>query len=469
MSRRTLIIGLSAILVLGAIVLYWGARSNTLVGTDAETAVIQQTTLDITVEGSGTVVPERSVHLTFGVADVVKEINVEAGDRVHVGQPLASLDTTNLALQVSLSEQALAAQQAAYDLLVAGPTEFEIAQARAAVAQAQANLASVSTGQTLSTDQVTIQCANLVTAQDTLDAALAAYDDYITGGIELDPTFMADPDSDAGRALRDAQKAYDVAAAQCDMADVQNSDISMFDAAHAALDQTQFRLDGLLAGPTQPQLDAAAAALETTRLQLQQAQNRLRDAHLVAPFDGLVTDVTITEGQRVGTSTAAITIADASQLHVDVSVDELDIPSIAIGQQVTIRLEALPDISLTGDVTAITPMSKIDQGIVTYTVRVDLTDPGTGVLLGMSGDVEILTDILTNVLVVPRAAIQRDDTIGEYVLVEQSTGDTVRVPVTTGASVNGMIVIEGNLTADQTVLLSDPTESSRRSFSPLGG
>lgn len=457
-KRRNLLI-VAGLLVIAGIAWLLVSQSN---GTSeaSETAIVQRTTLDITVEGSGTVSGERTVLLSFGVSDVVTRIDVEAGDMVNEGQPLAAVDTSDLELQVELAEQAVAAQQAAYDQLIQGATEEEIAQARAAVEQAQANLDSAIAARDLNVDRITIECASLATAQDNLDSAQEAYEDYVLSALELDPTFVPDPDSEAGQALDDAQTAHDVALAQCDIATSQTTDEGAVDAAQAALDQAQAQLDSLLAGATQAQIDAASANLETAQLQLQQAQNRLEDARLLAPFDGLVTDVNITQGQQVSPNTVAITVVDTSQLHVDVSVDELDIPYVALGQPATVRLDAMPNLPQEGVVAHIAPAGRVEQGIVNYTVRVDLPNPAPQVRLGMSTDVDILVDTIEDALVVPREAIQRDDELGEHVLVQQPGGGVVSVPVTTGATTEGYISIEGNLSADQVVLLSPP--STRR-------
>ncbi len=124
----------------------------------------------------------------------------------------------------------------------------------------------------------------------------------------------------------------------------------------------------------------AEVKLQQVQLQLEQAQDALDAATLYAPYDGVVTAVNIVVGQEVSATTSAITVADTSQLHIDVSVDELDVTSVEPGLQANITLQALDDMVVTGSVRQIAPSGSSSQGLVTYTVRVDMdttTDAAT--------------------------------------------------------------------------------------------
>ncbi len=92
------------------------------------------------VVAEGRVVPVQSVALNFGGGGVVVEVLVQEGDTIAKGAPLARLDTRDLELKVAQAEAALAQAQASYERLVEQATPEELAAAEAQLAQAQAGL-----------------------------------------------------------------------------------------------------------------------------------------------------------------------------------------------------------------------------------------------------------------------------------------------------------------------------------------
>ncbi|MEL7434607.1 MAG: efflux RND transporter periplasmic adaptor subunit [Chloroflexota bacterium] len=453
--KRYLQYGIPATLLLIALagVVFLFSQDTDTADAQTETSpTVEQRDIIVEVDGTGVISPERTLFLSFSVAETVADVNVEIGDTVLAGDVLASLTTENLQLQVDLAQEGVNASQANLDMMTEDPTALELAQANASIANAQASLASAILAQDTSDAQILVNCVGLTTAEDGLKAAQDAYDDYVDAGFEVDPNFLPDPDSQAGTALRDAQNNYDVTVAQCDIttANVQND--ANVDAARAQLEQAELALEALQDGATETELAGVQSQVNTSTLQLQQAQNQLEDATLIAPFDGLVTDVAIVADQQVGMGTVAVTLVDNSQLHVITQIDELDIVDVEIGQTAEITLDALPNTVLNGAVSRITPVANTQQGITTYDVRVDLTDSNEDVMLGMSADVNIQVATLDNVFVVPRRAIQRNDELGEFITVVQD-GEEVDVAVTPGYSADGVIVIEGDLTAGQTVVI----------------
>jgi hypothetical protein len=95
-----------------------------------------------------------------------------------------------------------------------------------------------------------------------------------------------------------------------------------------------------------------------------------------------------------------------SQLHVDVLVDETQIAGISSGQKTELTLDAMPGITLTGQVTGIDPAGVISQGVVNYTVHVNLDPVTAPVRLDMTANASIILATRNNVLAVPNAAIQ---------------------------------------------------------------
>lgn len=104
------------------------------------------------------------------------------------------------------------------------------------------------------------------------------------------------------------------------------------------------------------------------------------------------------------------TIYDLSYLTMTLSVDELDIASIEVGQSVSIVADAVEDTTYTGTVTKVSVAGTSSGSATTYpvTIRIDETD---GLLPGMSVDATIELASAEDVLAIPSAALNRGDTV----------------------------------------------------------
>jgi HlyD family secretion protein len=431
-----------------------------------ETVMVEQRTVYTTVESTGTVMPNQSLSLSFGANGTIAEINAVVGDMVEVGQVLARLNTVDLEYQLELERQQVAQAQANYDNLIAPPTAQELAQASASLASAQSQLASTLLSEETAADTITTSCVNLETNLETLQDTQEAYNDYVTAGYTDDANFIPDPNSEAGARVTTAQNSYDVAQAQCNTATMNADKSAQITSAEAAVAQAQAAYDALIAGPTTEQIDAQAALLAQAQLQLEHAERALADAEIVAPFAGVITNLPIIVGQSVTTQTNAVTLMDTSTLYIEVAVDELDIAQIQLGQSSTITIDALVDAELEGEVTRIAPAGSVEQGVVTYAVRVSLTPNAEyTVLIGMTADVAIIISATEDALLVPTDAVQRDGD-QEYLLVVGANGTSERIDIVSGQITNGMTVITGDVQQGQEIYLRPPQQTQGGGFFP---
>lgn len=159
---------------------------------------------------------------------------------------------------------------------------------------------------------------------------------------------------------------------------------------------------------------AAQANLEQAELALAETKKRLRETTIRAPVPGTVLSVKAERGAivssgitNVGGGTALLTLADLSKLFVIVKLDEAQIGSVKIGQSAKIRVDAYPEKSFRGEVERVTPLGVTEANIVTFDVKIAVTDPAARRLLpGMSADVEIETARHEKVLLIPVAAVR---------------------------------------------------------------
>ena len=150
------------------------------------------------------------------------------------------------------------------------------------------------------------------------------------------------------------------------------------------------------------QVDIARANLDATKLNLEKAV-------IVAPFDGVVADITITEGREMSTATLAtpaISLVDTSEIEMPGFIDEIDIAMVQPGQEANILLDALPDEEVKGEVAFISPVGTIRAGVVSYGTTITLENPAGELRDGMSATAEVIIERRDDVLMIPNRAIR---------------------------------------------------------------
>ena len=127
--------------------------------------------------------------------------------------------------------------------------------------------------------------------------------------------------------------------------------------------------------------ETAKLNLKIAKLNLESAKLNLEKAVIVAPFDGVVADITITEGKEISTATLAtpaISLVDTSEIEMRGFIDEIDVAMVKLGQAANIILDALPDEEVKGRVAFISPVSTIRAGVVSYDTTITLENPVGG-------------------------------------------------------------------------------------------
>ena len=165
---------------------------------------------------------------------------------------------------------------------------------------------------------------------------------------------------------------------------------------------------------TQLAMDKAQLALDKAKNDLQQAIDQLPKTIITAPFDGIVKQVNIKEGDSISQvesgSKVAFYLVDPDNLELKGTVDEIDVARVALNQKAGITLDALPDEKIPGELTYIAPVSRVEGGVVVYDVKIELENKGTLPLkAGMTAKADIINEEKTDALIVPEKAISRNN------------------------------------------------------------
>ncbi len=163
---------------------------------------------------------------------------------------------------------------------------------------------------------------------------------------------------------------------------------------------------------SQDAITSAEQAVASRELTLRQRENALTDARdalsdysVRAPFSGVLASVPLHVGDTATSSTSVATII-TDQKIAEISMNEVDVAKIKLGQKATLTFDAVPDLTITGAVSEIDTIGTISQGVVTYDVKISFDANDERVKPGMSVSSAIITAVKTDVLSVPNSAIK---------------------------------------------------------------
>ena len=217
---------------------------------------------------------------------------------------------------------------------------------------------------------------------------------------------------------------------------------------------------------TENQITNSKLSLEQQQLSYQNTVDKLNDYTITAPIDGTIITKNIKVGDTLDATNGQTTLAviyDMSYLTFDISLDELDVNEVAVGQTVNITCDSLTDAgTFEGTVTKVSVAGTTSNGVTTYPVTVRIDSAPDGLLPGMNVDATIVVEESTDALTVPVAAVQRGNTVYVKDSAAKNTDNTMvggtvlpdgwrEATVETGLSDDSNIEITSGLSEGDTV------------------
>ncbi len=345
-------------------------------GDSASPTDIPVVTSDVNVVVEGRLVPRESEQLSFFTNGQVEEILVEEGDQVKVGDVLARLGNREaIAASIAGAEAELLAAQQAYDSL---NDNVDVSRSEAVKAVATANKAIRDAQYQLDNFIIPVSQEGLsaleavVLMQKKLDEARLAFEPYKF------ESFSVSIRSNLKTKLDNAQSDYNSAVRRLEY------ETALADA-KAILDKAVRDYEALQTGPDPDLVAAAQARIKAAETSLASAKATLDNLELVASIDGTVVNQDLIVGQQVVAGQAMITIADFSQMYAETDdLTEIEVVKVAVGQNVTVAPDALPDVELDGTVDRISDVFEEKRGDITYTARILLNDVDPRLRWGMT-------------------------------------------------------------------------------------
>jgi HlyD family secretion protein len=415
-KRKKIIIPVTVLLVLVVLFIVFRPSGAEQAAGQFQFATVERGNLTATVGATGTVRARQTATLVWLTTGTVDTVNVSIGDQIRAGEVLASLSKSSLPQNIILAEAELvSAQQALNDVL------------NSDTARAQAWIA----------------------LRDAEDAFEKAYDyrDALNYPVRRTQVTLVKERTPYGVVDVPKTKTYKVKGTEEEIAEA-DADLALKEARY---EDAKRAYERLAEGPNKDDLAAAQARVEA-------AQATLNMAHLTAPFAGTVTEAALLPGDQVTAGTVAFRVDDLSRLLVDVELSEVDINNVTVGQPVTMSFDAILGVEYQGQVTRVSQAGNMVNGVVNFTVTVELTDADELVKPGMTAAVNIVVKEINDAVLIPNRAVRLVD--GDRVVyISGENGLPEKVEIRLGASSDTMsVVVGGELKEGDQVILNPPVE-----------
>jgi HlyD family secretion protein len=344
-------------------------------------------------------VPAHEAQPGFAISGQVKAVAVAEGDDVELSQTLVTLETDRLAADVAQAEAALAATQAELARLQAGPRPKDVVAAEARLEAAEAALGEAIARR----DQLTPQAreAEVAAAQARLTSAEANWmaaritHDQLKDRRREDRKSVEDWEEEESLLRRQAAE-LSLDAAEVELAQTWERSRVELRTAQAVVSTTvaqrnvaRAQLARLQAGASSQEIAAAEAAVTRAQAALEAARLAVDQATLRAPFAGVVTALDVSPGETVMPGQTVLTLAELRHLQVETTdLSEQDVARVTVRQPTTVHVEAL-NLEIPGQVMDIAPRADTVGGDVVFAVTIALDEQPRGLRWGMSVEVEI--------------------------------------------------------------------------------
>ncbi len=214
--------------------------------------------------------------------------------------------------------------------------------------------------------------------------------------------------------------------------------------------------------------DNAVDAVKSAKAQLNPAwleYQATQDATIKSPTDGTVANLSTKIGDKVEVGTRAtvvLTVANLVDYSLRLSLSEVDIPKVKVGQNAVITMDAIPENSFNGNVSHVDSVGTNNQGVVTFNIMVTIQNPNPQIRPGMTANVDVEVDKVQGVLTVPNSAIKPYKGGRAVRVVDPKTKEMVFIPVEVGLKGEVKTEIKKGVSENQEIITSLPNDQIKR-------
>lgn len=252
----------------------------------------------------------------------------------------------------------------------------------------------------------------LTTNQTTLDTYTGNINSLLSNLLSLERSIQDDKEAvtNAGRTI--SEKTDSLANIK------KGANENTIKSAEEKIKEKEMSLKDTLAGADKLDIRSQELSVRQKQNALADANEKLADYSVRAPFDGIVAKLNVKKADELSSGTAAATLI--TKQHVaDISLNEVDVTKIKVGQKSILTFDAIDGLSISGEVAQVDSIGTVSQGVVNYSVKIVFDAQDDRIKPSMSVSASIITDVRQDVLFVPNSAIK---TQGETSYVEMFEG-----------------------------------------------
>lgn len=460
---------------------------------------VQKGSISTTVSGSGSVSDASQVTLTASNAGTIDSISVKQGDTVTAGQVIAHVSETNTAQTVAQKESALASAKNALtqsednlsNLYIKSPAAGKVKSIQASAGDDLSTIKSLGDLAVISTSRsmkVSFNPSKTLTVGQTVTVVdgSSSYTGTVTstsGGASAGSAqgggntssgstvvTIATDDPGVGDSVSIYSDGSEVGTGSLELVSYKSvsnsgngkiSNVYVKENQMVAKSANLFKLDS---SSVENDISLKKQAVTTAQNDLTEAQENAAKDTITSPVSGVVAELDIKSGDSVSQGSTVAVIFDPDAMQTVISVDELDISKVEVGQKASITLDAVTGKTFSGSVTQVDPIGTSSNGVATYSVTVMIDDP-EGIKIGMTTNAEIITESKDNTIVVSSGAVLEKNGTSAYVLMAKdlidSSGKSIQLEnVTTRELIKkyGRKVTTGISTTDKVEIVSGLSE-----------
>ena len=175
-----------------------------------------------------------------------------------------------------------------------------------------------------------------------------------------------------------------------------------------------------------------------TNLQQSQLSYNLVSPIITSPSTGVINNLNIVEGVNISSEKRVATVSTNGNPVVELSLSEVDINKVKVGQKATITFDSLPNKTFTGVLATVDRLGTTNSSVTTYNAYLKLDNKSDDLLPNMSGTANIILESLTDVVIVPNAAVEIKNNTSYAKVLKNNNQELIKVTLGMNTD-NGLI------------------------------
>ncbi len=455
-------------------------------GTSYELGKVTKGNIETVVSATGQVGDTDQSDITAEVSGEVTKVAVTEGQEVKAGDLIAQINTSDLDNQIYQAQLAVQSAQLSLKKLQEQPSDYDIKKSENDLQTAKNNLSELELAQK---NQLAAAKEDRAIAQDNLNKLDTNSPDY---------------------ASKKSSYQSQISAADRQIGEYNLNHPLKISEAEAKINEAEKALEKTKEGADATEVNLQEISIQDKQSKLNDLILQKKDYTIIAPKDGIIASLNITEGEKISggggssstssssassssASSSALAILTSKNKNTVVAINEVDVPNIQKDQKANLTFDALEDLKMTGTVTKIDLIGTQDQGVVYNNVTINFDGYDERIKNGMTVNAEIITNKKENVLLIPSSAVKEqmdgsyielvtdknvdmrnafsDNTSTKLVKVEIGLTDDVNIEINSGLQEGDVIVLSSTdaTSSSQATNSSTSTNSGGGSLIPLGG